>query len=169
MNRDLIAEFSANAEASGAAVYFAPDISALNKIVEEIVSDGSIAFCPATTLLEKSVIIPDKNRTRDYTAASVVIEEVSSAVAESGAVVVLDHEDRPIQASMICDLYAALVNQLTIVPTLEDLFNSFSNRADMPANLTLITGPSRTADIEKTLVVGMHGPSRVTIIIVRSE
>lgn len=162
MSDDLINEFIANAGESGARVHCAPDSAALSKVLEEILSDGSVAFCPGTTSMEKSVIIPERNRTADYMRAAVVIEEVSAGVAESGTIVVRDFEDRPIQASMICEHYVAIVNRLTILPTLEDLFSTL---VKMPANLTLITGPSRTADIEKNLVVGMHGPGKVSIVI----
>ncbi|MEZ4767250.1 MAG: LUD domain-containing protein [Caldilineales bacterium] len=47
-----------------------------------------------------------------------------------------------------------------------DLFTWTAQRGgDVPSNLTLITGPSKTADIEQTLAIGVHGPKRFIVIL----
>jgi L-lactate utilization protein LutC len=58
------------------------------------------------------------------------------------------------------------VNQL--VPDLEGLFVSGGalDKDDLPRAITAITGPSRTADIEQTLTVGVHGPGKFCAIVV---
>jgi L-lactate utilization protein LutC len=57
-----------------------------------------------------------------------------------------------------------LVRRNTIVPRLENVIESLSNR-HMPATVNLVTGPSRTADIEQTIERGAHGPRELCIII----
>jgi L-lactate dehydrogenase complex protein LldG len=52
------------------------------------------------------------------------------------------------------------------VPDLLDLFAA-STPGGLPANLTLISGPSKTADIEGILITGVHGPGAVHVILVR--
>ncbi|MCX5862104.1 MAG: LUD domain-containing protein, partial [Deltaproteobacteria bacterium] len=67
-----------------------------------------------------------------------------------------------LQASLLTEHHVAIVPREKIFPTFPEFFASL---AEMPTNITLITGPSRTADIEKTLIIGMHGPKKVTVIV----
>ena len=54
-----------------------------------------------------------------------------------------------------------------MVDTLEDAYRAISEKytENLPSQLLLITGPSRTADIEKTLTLGAHGPKELHILI----
>ena len=63
----------------------------------------------------------------------------------------------------------AYANQ--IVPDIEDAFTALKKKYgnDLPSMINLATGPSRTADIEKTLVVGVHGPGEVFCFFVNAE
>ncbi len=54
----------------------------------------------------------------------------------------------------------------SIVPRLEDIIAHVRSRGGMPATLNLVTGPSRTADIEQTIELGAHGPRALDILIV---
>ena len=60
--------------------------------------------------------------------------------------------------------HVAIVRRERIFDTLDDLFAAVAGAP--PTNLTLVTGPSRTADIELTLAIGVHGPEKLDIILV---
>ena len=67
-------------------------------------------------------------------------------------------------------VHLAIVNSQEIVDTLDDVFllrrlDYLRNGGDMGSYLNFISGPSRTADIEQTLVVGVHGPKEVHMVI----
>jgi L-lactate dehydrogenase complex protein LldG len=63
----------------------------------------------------------------------------------------------------------AYANQ--IVADIEDAFVAMRKKygTDLPSMMNLITGPSRTADIEKTLVVGVHGPAEVFCFYINAD
>lgn len=63
----------------------------------------------------------------------------------------------------------AFANQ--VVPDIEDGFNTLKKKygADLPSMINLTSGPSRTADIEKTLVVGVHGPGEVLCFFINAD
>jgi len=69
-------------------------------------------------------------------------------------------------ASLIAPVHIAIVGAEQIVPDLLDYFAELAQRDDLPANCNLITGPSKTADIENTLVTGVHGPGHVHVVLV---
>ena len=58
-----------------------------------------------------------------------------------------------------------LLARALILPRLEDIFALLSDARRVPATLNLVTGPSRTADIEQTIELGAHGPRALHILI----
>jgi L-lactate dehydrogenase complex protein LldG len=129
----------------------------------EIVAMDSPVYCPGVTELEKAAAPLFPVRVSDYAAAAVTVEEVFGAVAETGTIVCVSAGGRAVQAGLLPAHHVAIVRRERIFGTLDDLFAAFA--VDPPTNLTLITGPSRTADIELTLAIGVHGPERLDIIL----
>ena len=54
----------------------------------------------------------------------------------------------------------------SILPHLEEVLAKVKTRGDFPSTINLVTGPSRTGDIEQTLELGAHGPKALAILIV---
>lgn len=106
--------------------------------------------------------IPEERRTQDYSLAAITIEEVSGAIAESGTIICSASEGRALQAGMLPEHHVAIVSREKIFPTIEDFLASTET---LPSILTFITGPSRTTDIEKKLVIGVHGPETLTVAV----
>ena len=89
------------------------------------------------------------------------------AIAETGSVVVLPRQGLSRLVSVVPPVHVAIVRPSDIVGTLDDLFalrrlEYVRNGGEMGSYLNFITGPSRTADIEQTIVVGVHGPREST-------
>jgi L-lactate dehydrogenase complex protein LldG len=90
------------------------------------------------------------------------------AVAETGTLMMLSGVDTYASASLLPETHIALVFESRIVGAMEDAFAlAISERGELPRATNFISGPSRTGDIEQTIVLGAHGPYRVHVIIVR--
>lgn len=89
------------------------------------------------------------------------------AIAETGTMVLLTGVDAPTATALLPDTHVAVVTAERIVDGMEDAFALIRReRGSMPRAVNLISGPSRTGDIEQTIVLGAHGPFRVHILIV---
>ncbi len=102
--------------------------------------------------------------------ADVGVTGVDYAVAETGSVVVVPQAGLSRLVSLVPPVHVALVRPGDVVESLDDLFllrrlEYFQKGGDMGSYLNFITGPSRTADIEQTIVIGVHGPKEVHMVL----
>jgi len=90
-----------------------------------------------------------------------------AAVAETGTLMLLSSAQTPAAAHLLPETHIAVVTVDRVVAHYEDGFALLrKERGEVPRAVNLVSGPSRTADIEQTLVMGAHGPYRVHIILV---
>ncbi|HVG17948.1 MAG TPA: lactate utilization protein [Blastocatellia bacterium] len=120
--------------------------------------------------------VPDAGRlssdefVRKSAEAAIGVTAVDYALADTGTLVLMSGRGRSRAASLLPPIHVALVKSEQLISGLENLFGSsntgkrFSGR-DIGSAVTFITGPSRTADIELTLVVGVHGPQQLHVIL----
>jgi L-lactate dehydrogenase complex protein LldG len=91
------------------------------------------------------------------------------AVAESGTLMLLSGADNPTTLNFLPDTHVVLVNAGDVAGDYETLWERLRARFGegiMPRTVNLITGPSRSADIGQTLILGAHGPRRLHVIVV---
>ncbi len=98
--------------------------------------------------------------------AAIGITDVDCAIAESGSLVI-NTNGRMRNVWITPPTHIALVRTTQILADLVDLFASRADTLDA-ASTTIITGPSKTADIEGVLVTGVHGPGVVEIVLIES-
>jgi L-lactate dehydrogenase complex protein LldG len=96
------------------------------------------------------------------------------ALAETGTLVLLSSPSEHASTHLLPDTHVALVPASRIVATMEDAFALMRAERDgvaamMPRAVNMISGPSRTGDIEQTIVLGAHGPFRVHLIIIGDQ
>jgi L-lactate dehydrogenase complex protein LldG len=90
------------------------------------------------------------------------------ATAETGTLVLLSGPETYASAGLLPETHIAIVPASRIVAGHEEAFNLIrAERGELPRAVNFISGPSRTGDIEQTIVLGAHGPYRVHVIIVR--
>lgn len=88
------------------------------------------------------------------------------AVAETGTMVVASSPGRPTTLHFLPDIHVVVVEASKIVGAYEDAWRDLRSGGEWPRTVTWITGPSRTADIEQTLLLGAHGPRRLHVVLV---
>jgi L-lactate dehydrogenase complex protein LldG len=93
---------------------------------------------------------------------------VFCAIAETGTLMLLSGPGTDARNSLVPDTHIAVVPVSRIERSMEDGWDLLrKERGQLPRQVAFVSGPSRTADIEMTLVLGIHGPYRVHIILLR--
>jgi L-lactate dehydrogenase complex protein LldG len=103
-------------------------------------------------------------------APSIDGAEVSEALyglADTGSVVLAASPAEPRGRSLLPDVHISLLPTDRILSGLDELFARLGN--ELPSALAIVTGPSRSADIEQKLAVGVHGPGEVHVVLVESN
>jgi L-lactate utilization protein LutC len=97
------------------------------------------------------------------------VTDVHYAVAESGSLVVKTSADHGRGLSLVPMFHVAVIEPRNFVPDLVDLFDKLAAeaRATPGTNYILISGPSKTADIEMNVVTGVHGPNVVQAFVLQ--
>jgi L-lactate dehydrogenase complex protein LldG len=90
------------------------------------------------------------------------VSEAAWGVAATGSVVLAASPDEPRSRSLLSAVHVSLLREDRIVADLAELL---ARVGEPPSALAIVTGPSRTADIEQTLVVGVHGPGEVHVVL----
>lgn len=91
-----------------------------------------------------------------------------AGIAESGTLALRSGPQTPTTLNFLPDIHIITVATQDILGTYEDFWASERKRGPqfMPRTINWVTGPSRTADIEQTLLLGVHGPRRLHIVLV---
>jgi L-lactate utilization protein LutC len=113
---------------------------------------------------------PPDRRWPDAFAADLGITSVDFAIAETGSLALFSQASQGRVVSLLPPRALAIVEPGQILPDLFDLFTQLESRkAELPSNMVLVTGPSKTGDIELKLTTGVHGPGEVYLLVVESE
>ena len=119
----------------------------------------------------KDLIIPvigDRLYNEDLSKADVSITGCECLVARTGSIVLSSAQTEGRTASVYAPIHVCIAFTSQVVYDIGDAFQQIrQERGDrFPSVVSFATGPSRTADIEKTLVVGVHGPKAVYLLLI---
>lgn len=107
----------------------------------------------------------------DFATAGAGISAARAGIAATGSLLLelTDPTDR--SATALPPVHLVFLDPSTIVPTLADLAGLLEENLNRtsPAYLSLTTGPSRTADIERVLTIGVHGPKELHILMLEGD
>jgi L-lactate dehydrogenase complex protein LldG len=91
------------------------------------------------------------------------VSDALYGLADTGSVVLAASPEEPRANSLLPEVHVSLLREDRILPDLAELFEVLG--PDLPSALAIVTGPSRSGDIEQTLVVGVHGPGEVHVVL----
>ena len=178
----LMELFRRNLEAVGGHCIMATDDTDIARALTQIITDlqktnvraQRIAISDNPTVerlmhltdleIEALAIAPN---TEDIFTYDVGISTAQAAIAETGTLVLVSEDERHRLVSLVPPVHIAIVDASRICETLGEALALLRRRNEMSRAVTFVTGPSRTADIELTLTVGVHGPQELYVIINR--
>ncbi|MGI4803819.1 MAG: LutC/YkgG family protein [Janthinobacterium lividum] len=156
-------KFHATATTIGSNVFMLKDLQEVKKLIQEQFREGRIV----TTMPEFSDIAEtDLNLNPDPHSLEnieLLIMRAHFGVAENSAVWVTEDLMQQRAAPVICQHLAVIINAKDIVPTMHEAYQRIG-AADY-GFAAFIAGPSKTADIEQSLVLGAHGPRSMTLFV----
>jgi len=156
---------------------------ALASSVDRVASMAAVPVAVARYLGEHSlpahVVVWPELASLDWCGAGVTAEARSAegrdlvgvtgsfcAIAETGTLLLLSGPSTPPSTSLLPESHIAIVACSRIVGTMEDAWAlARAELGELPRTANFVSGPSRTADIEQTLVLGAHGPYRVHVVL----
>lgn len=114
--------------------------------------------------IEWFVVGRDEGDLRAFCArAEVGLSGAAAALVETGSVILASGAGRSRMATLLPPVHIAVISRAALTT---DLFTWTAKGPEvMPAAITIVTGPSKTADIEQTLAVGVHGPRRYVVLV----
>jgi L-lactate dehydrogenase complex protein LldG len=186
VSADLVDQFAERLAAVGGRAHGPlPVDGALELLVElcrERAGDGAVALSTGDPLIEKlavaerlvagglDVLTPDDVFWRErLVEAGVGVTGAVAAVAASGTVGIACGVGAPRATSLVPPAHICLVFLGTMVEDLAEALyrcDPTTAAADLPSGLVWVSGPSRSADLELILTVGVHGPGSVDVIVV---
>jgi len=184
---DPVSRFAEELTAAGGQAHVAPDAAAaVEKVValvkasaaRRVVLDGgaildslNVGEALRSAGVEVTVVSPSAGDAyrEAFFQADVGITGVDYLIAETGSIALFTSPGQPRSVSLLPPVHIAVARQSQILADLFDLFNleNATRGQHVPACLTLITGPSKTGDIELKLVTGVHGPGEVHVVLIQ--
>ncbi|MEK6407570.1 MAG: lactate utilization protein [Acidobacteriota bacterium] len=186
---DLIEQFATELLAVGGRFYAAPTGEAAFQYVEQLASDRRaktiigwdtqlidgidlterLGATGISFLTERT----DREFMRTAVEADIGVSAIDYALAETGTLVLVARKGQARSVSLLPPIHIAVMKPEQVIPGLCELFPLLRGETEaggrvLTSAITFITGPSRTADIELTLVVGVHGPQQLHVVLVES-
>lgn len=170
-----ITSFSTRLETLGGRVCRVKDPRAEGSWVAEALANRAAIASNAPFLEECGVTrldgvrsgIVERDELRQLCASSEVgVTSADYALADTGTLVMLSSGEEARMVSLLPPAHIAILPVNRILTGLDELFSVVPKPASLTSSMVLITGPSRTADIEQILVRGVHGPGQLTVVLV---
>jgi L-lactate dehydrogenase complex protein LldG len=166
----LLDRFLLEARAVGVEAFVEISAAAVRERLADVIGDRRVlSWNPERLPYDAGAILAGACRgsapLRDQAEAEVGVTGCHAAIAETGSLVLLSGPGSSRTVSLLPPLHVALVRRQDLYFGMGDFFESQAATMAEASCCTFVTGPSRTADIELSLTIGVHGPGRVVVIV----
>jgi L-lactate dehydrogenase complex protein LldG len=160
---ELVPQFQLEHETIGGHFHLVQTTEQARVTLKSILAElGATSFiCSTDSIVDEVLSAVNLPLAENPADAEVGITGVRCAIAQTGTLVLTSDVTR--KASLLPMNHIALVRAEQLVPTMAEAFEEYM---DVPTAWVQATGPSRTADIEQTLEIGVHGPGVVHVILI---
>lgn len=107
-----------------------------------------------------------ENKDRLFNESPASITSAHSCIAATGTIVLWPTIEEPRSLSLVPPIHIVVVEENTLHQDFDSLIKAQQWRNKMPTNIVLVSGPSKTADIQQTLAYGAHGPKELIVLLV---
>lgn len=159
---------------SGKFVYCDGEIAVIENLialVEELEVSKIYAWEPSVQELLKTYGFPFLTTDRDFSSAEVGITTCEALIARNGSIMVSSANAGGRRLSIYPPVHIVFAQASQLVMDIRHALKAIRDKygQNLPSMLTTITGPSRTADIEKMLVLGAHGPKELYVFLIEDR
>ena len=169
-----VALFAANVEREFGSVLRVADAAAVPAAVADWLAAQNLPAAAAIAPHPELRAIPWAERPllrlregRAEATDMVAIQHGFAGIAETGTLMLPSAPDRPTTLNLLAEAAVVILRAARVVGAYEEAWDLLrAELGAMPRNVMLVTGPSRSADIEQALELGAHGPRRLCVVLV---
>lgn len=163
----MLAQFIAAAEALGSHIVKTNGIDDTASHLCRLVGTDAVLTTPLPAALAERLANLPRAAESAVASTRLCISHAAAAIAATGTLLIDLDAAEGRAATALTPVHAVVLGASTIVPTLQALAPQLANRLAAPGNcyFSLTSGPSRTADIERVLTIGVHGAKELHIFI----
>lgn len=166
---DLVESFAKKLSQQQTEIRFLDSMRDVPEAVAEVLRSRNMAaqihIPPDSELGDFSNLEVKRNPPGQFDAA---LTFASFAIAETGTLAYAAGKGNPASWHFRPVLEIAIVRAGTVVDELEDVLAALKAKGGLPTTLNLVTGPSRTGDIEQTMELGAHGPKSLAVLVLKN-
>ena len=163
----MLDQFQMAAEAVGAVVKRFVSATEAAAYVRELAGDGAVSSSSLPPELGETLSGISFNGNSEPASARLCVSSALAGIAATGSLLLELGDPHGRAATALPLIHAVFVRASTIVPDLYAVGDQLAAKLAAPeaAYLSITTGPSRTADIERVLTIGVHGPKELHILV----
>jgi len=170
---DLSENFKSELEKISGTCFIVDNYSEASTKINEILTAEQVdeVLCLEPQLLQQLQTVPSTNDISVVRTCKASITGCEFLSSRTGSVMVSNANALGRRPHVAPEIHIVIAKQSQVVPDIEDAIAGMLEKysGTLPSWVSNITGPSRTADIEKTLILGAHGPKKIIVFIIKNQ